>query len=196
MESRPLASHQTASLAARERLALSGPRGAALCEQLAARDDVLEIAAIATCNRSELYLVATDAERVTVAAVEAFAALARFDADELSTVLCVHHDEAAAEHLFRVAGGIESVVTGEAQIQGQLRAAHDAAREQGTCGPVLDRLFRRAVEIGKRQGKTVIVVGDGPGFYTSRALGPYLNEASFLLSEGVPVEAIDAALVR
>ena len=53
-----------------------------------------------------------------------------------------------------------------------------------------------AVELGKRQGKTVIVVGDGPGFYTSRALGPYLNEASFLLAEGVPVEAIDAALIR
>jgi 3-hydroxyacyl-CoA dehydrogenase/enoyl-CoA hydratase/3-hydroxybutyryl-CoA epimerase len=53
-----------------------------------------------------------------------------------------------------------------------------------------------AVELGKRQGKTVIVVGDGPGFYTSRALAPYLNEASFLLAEGVPVDAIDAALVR
>jgi 3-hydroxyacyl-CoA dehydrogenase/enoyl-CoA hydratase/3-hydroxybutyryl-CoA epimerase len=53
-----------------------------------------------------------------------------------------------------------------------------------------------AVELGKRQGKTVIVVGDGPGFYTSRVLAPYLNEASFLLAEGVPVDAIDAALVR
>jgi 3-hydroxyacyl-CoA dehydrogenase/enoyl-CoA hydratase/3-hydroxybutyryl-CoA epimerase len=53
-----------------------------------------------------------------------------------------------------------------------------------------------AVELGKKQGKTVIVVRDGAGFYTSRVLGPYLNEASFLLSEGVPVEAIDAALVR
>ncbi|HEY3493855.1 MAG TPA: 3-hydroxyacyl-CoA dehydrogenase NAD-binding domain-containing protein, partial [Polyangiaceae bacterium] len=52
------------------------------------------------------------------------------------------------------------------------------------------------VELGKRQGKTVIVVHDGPGFYTSRALGPYLNEASFLITEGVPVEAIDDALVR
>ncbi|HEV8550636.1 MAG TPA: fatty acid oxidation complex subunit alpha FadJ, partial [Polyangiaceae bacterium] len=53
-----------------------------------------------------------------------------------------------------------------------------------------------AVELGKRQGKTVIVVRDGAGFYTSRVLGPYLNEASFLLAEGVPVEAIDRALVR
>jgi 3-hydroxyacyl-CoA dehydrogenase / enoyl-CoA hydratase / 3-hydroxybutyryl-CoA epimerase len=53
-----------------------------------------------------------------------------------------------------------------------------------------------AVELGKKQGKTVIVVRDGAGFYTSRVLGPYLNEASFLLAEGVPVEAIDSALVR
>ena len=51
------------------------------------------------------------------------------------------------------------------------------------------------VELGKRQGKTVIVVRDGAGFYTSRILGPYLSEASFLLSEGVPIERIDDALV-
>ena len=52
-----------------------------------------------------------------------------------------------------------------------------------------------AVAIGKRQGKTVIVVRDGPGFYTSRILGPYLNEASQLVAEGVAVERIDEALV-
>ena len=50
------------------------------------------------------------------------------------------------------------------------------------------------VELGKKQGKTVIVVNDGPGFYTSRILTPYLNEAGYLVSEGVPIEAIDAAL--
>jgi 3-hydroxyacyl-CoA dehydrogenase/enoyl-CoA hydratase/3-hydroxybutyryl-CoA epimerase len=52
-----------------------------------------------------------------------------------------------------------------------------------------------AVAIGKKQGKTVIVVKDGVGFYTSRILGPYINEASHILAEGVPVEAIDAALI-
>jgi 3-hydroxyacyl-CoA dehydrogenase / enoyl-CoA hydratase / 3-hydroxybutyryl-CoA epimerase len=51
------------------------------------------------------------------------------------------------------------------------------------------------VELGKRQGKTVIVVRDGPGFFTSRILGPYLSEASFLISEGVAIEDIDQALV-
>lgn len=59
----------------------------------------------------------------------------------------------------------------------------------------LPRVIVSVVEFGKRQGKSVIVVGDGAGFYSSRILGPYLNEASFLIAEGVPIEQIDAALV-
>jgi 3-hydroxyacyl-CoA dehydrogenase/enoyl-CoA hydratase/3-hydroxybutyryl-CoA epimerase len=53
-----------------------------------------------------------------------------------------------------------------------------------------------SVALGKAQGKTVIVVRDGPGFYTTRILGPYVNEAGYLLAEGVPVEEIDEALLR
>ena len=51
------------------------------------------------------------------------------------------------------------------------------------------------VELGKKQGKTVIVVNDGVGFYTSRILGPLMNEAAYILAEGVKVEDIDRALV-
>lgn len=53
-----------------------------------------------------------------------------------------------------------------------------------------------AVEFGKRQGKIVIVVNDGPGFYTTRVLGPYTNEVFHLLSEGVPVDDIDNAMMQ
>jgi 3-hydroxyacyl-CoA dehydrogenase/enoyl-CoA hydratase/3-hydroxybutyryl-CoA epimerase len=56
-----------------------------------------------------------------------------------------------------------------------------------------DEVIATAVELGKKQGKTVIVVNDGVGFYTSRILGPYMNEAAWMLSEGVPIEVIDEA---
>ncbi len=52
-----------------------------------------------------------------------------------------------------------------------------------------------AVALGKRQGKTVIIVGDVPGFYTNRVLGPYMNEAAWLLAEGAAIDELDAALV-
>lgn len=57
-------------------------------------------------------------------------------------------------------------------------------------------VVQKCVDLGRRQGKTVIVVGDGPGFYTTRILGPYLNEAAFALVEGASVEAVDADLVQ
>ncbi|MFO0727244.1 MAG: fatty acid oxidation complex subunit alpha FadJ [Myxococcota bacterium] len=56
-----------------------------------------------------------------------------------------------------------------------------------------DEVVATAVELGKKQGKTVIVVNDGVGFYTSRILGPYMNEASWMLADGIPVEEIDRA---
>jgi len=59
-----------------------------------------------------------------------------------------------------------------------------------------DETVATCVALGKKQGKTVIVVNDGVGFYTSRVLGPYLNEAAWMLTEGIPVETIDAAAKR
>ncbi|EPX62720.1 Enoyl-CoA hydratase [Cystobacter fuscus DSM 2262] len=59
-----------------------------------------------------------------------------------------------------------------------------------------DWVTATCVEIGKKQGKTVIVVNDGPGFYTSRILAPYMNEAAYLLAEGADIAELDRALVE
>jgi 3-hydroxyacyl-CoA dehydrogenase/enoyl-CoA hydratase/3-hydroxybutyryl-CoA epimerase len=63
-----------------------------------------------------------------------------------------------------------------------------------TTDKTADWVTATAVQLGKQQGKTVIVVNDGTGFYTSRILGPYSNEAAFLLEEGASVEAVDMAM--
>lgn len=144
------ATHHTATLAVRERFAMVGERGRGVVEALGSHPAVDELVTLATCNRSELYLVG-DEDAITTAAVEALAHLGGVELeDAITTLLEVRVGMDAVEHLLRTAGGIESVVTGEAQIQGQLRLAHEAAREARTCGPVLDRLFRQAVETGKR----------------------------------------------
>jgi 3-hydroxyacyl-CoA dehydrogenase/enoyl-CoA hydratase/3-hydroxybutyryl-CoA epimerase len=59
-----------------------------------------------------------------------------------------------------------------------------------------DEVTATAVALGRKQGKTVIVVGDGPGFYTSRILAPYMNEAAMLLLEGAAIEDVDGALTE
>jgi glutamyl-tRNA reductase len=153
-------SHKTASLAARERFALVGAAATQLTAELHGHPDVLEVAGVATCNRSELYLVVTDVQATLPVVVAEFARLAAADPVELSTMLAVRSERQAVEHMLRVAAGVESVVIGEPQIQGQLKQARERAQDAGTCGPLLDRLFRAALEAGKRV-RTETRVGAG-----------------------------------
>ena len=99
---------------------------------------------LSTCNRTELYLAREDdAEDVAVATLTE---LAGDRAAELAGVLYRLRDEAAALHLFRVAAGLDSLVPGEGEILGQVRAAY----EGGATGPFLDRLCRQALHVGRR----------------------------------------------
>ncbi len=132
-------SHHKAPIELRERVALDLDA----CRVLAHRLDG-EAVVLSTCNRTELYLVREeDAEEL---AVETLAALAGDRRDDLAAALYRLHDEAAALHLFRVAAGLDSLVPGEGEILGQVRAAFEA----GSVGPFLDKLFRQALHAGRR----------------------------------------------
>ena len=128
-------SHRLAPVEVRERVALDLEAAARLAEALAAGREAV---CLSTCNRSELYLAHSDPD---VADARAAAALADGDLE-----LYRLRDEVAALHLFRVAAGLDSMVPGEGEILGQVRDAYEA----GSCGPVLDRLFRQALHAGKK----------------------------------------------
>jgi glutamyl-tRNA reductase len=144
------ASHKTAPLELRERLALPDLRAARLLAELTEHEVISEAIGISTCNRSELYLVASDVVEAENQALSALSRQAGMRPTELVGGIYSHHGREAVDHLFSVAGGLESMIVGEAEIQGQVRRAHERALEEGTSGPVSDRLFRDALATGRR----------------------------------------------
>ena len=143
-------SHKTAPVALRERLALGPSRAEELCGELVASDVVQEAVAISTCNRTEIYVVAADAVRAEGELLGRLASLAQIRPTELTDVVYAPRNCDAARHLYRVTSGLESMVVGEAEVQGQVKRAYEAALAAGTTGPLTNRLFTAALQTGKR----------------------------------------------
>jgi glutamyl-tRNA reductase len=144
-------SHQVAPVELRERVTLDADGAAALARSLG------DAVCLSTCNRTELYLADVSEER-------AIGALEELAGEPLGGVLYRMHEDAAALHLFRVAAGLDSLVPGEGEILGQVRAAYDAA----AVGPLLDRVFRQALAVGKR-ARTETAIGESPASVSSAA---------------------------
>lgn len=140
--------HHTASLDVRERVAISSDAITRITASLAAEPWLTEALILSTCNRTEAYAVtdAPDGPALVLATVRRL--LPGAPADD--GVYVRRLGEAAAEHLLRVAAGLESVILGESEIQGQVRDAHRVALEAHAAGPVLDRLASCALRVGKR----------------------------------------------
>jgi glutamyl-tRNA reductase len=105
---------------------------------------------LSTCNRIEVYAVVETFHGGMNDVVNVLAAQAGAEPVELFEHLYVHYAAAAVEHVFRVAGGMDSMVVGEAQILGQLRGAYGAADTAGTVGRSLHELAQNALRVGKR----------------------------------------------
>jgi glutamyl-tRNA reductase len=144
-------SHHVAPVELRERVTLDLDAASALAGQLG--DSVV----LSTCNRTELYLFGVDGD-------DALAALEAVAGEPLAGVVYRLHEDAAAQHLFRVAAGLDSLVPGEGEILGQVRAAYEAVE----TGPVLDRVFRQALGVGKRV-RTETAIGESPASVSSAA---------------------------
>lgn len=137
-------SHHVAPIELRERVALTPERAASLARKLG------DAVCLSTCNRTELYLAGDDGSR-------ALSTLEELAGEPLRSVAYWMHDEEAAAHLFRVSAGLDSLIPGESEILGQVRAAYHAAAP----GPLLDRVFRQALQLGKRV-RSETAIGEAP----------------------------------
>src|ERR1700752_640441 len=143
--------HRSAPVEVRERVSFTADQARQAAEELRARGIFHETLVLSTCNRSEVYGVPPETSHECAAALSNY--LCNFHSvqlDLLSPSLYHHYDRHAVRHLFRVASGLDSMMLGEAEILGQVREAYRIAYEQGATGPVLNRLFQGALEVGKR----------------------------------------------
>ena len=159
-------SHRHAPVELRERMGFDSELGQELVRALALVDG--EAVAISTCNRVCLYLAHPDAQAAQARALTELGRLAALPEGEIAGALYTKLDEEAAQHLFRVAAGLDSMVPGEAEILGQVRAAYEAASGAGSTGPVLHGLFHQALRVGKRV-RSETAIGQNPASVSSAA---------------------------
>jgi len=142
---------RTAPVEVREKVSFSHEQALRAAGELRSKGILEETLVLSTCNRSEVYGVNSNANRESAAALSSY--LSKFhevQPDVLNPSLYHHYDHDVVRHLFRVAAGLDSMLLGEAEILGQVREAYLRAHEDHVTGPVLNRLFQAALEIGKR----------------------------------------------
>jgi glutamyl-tRNA reductase len=144
--------HRTAPVEVRERVAFTAEQALDAAGELRRRGILEEAVVLSTCNRSELYGVAAVAGDSDVAneMEEFLTSFHRIPRRELDGSFYRWQGTDAVRHLYRVAAGLDSMLLGEAEILGQLRTAYGAALDHGSTGPVLNRAFQGALEVGKR----------------------------------------------
>lgn len=161
--------HTTASVGLRERLAFNDDSLRAALARLGCggmADSFSELVILSTCNRIELYAVSP---RLDPDILKLFLSEVRgVPADEFTPHLYHYCDEDAIRHLLQVASGLNSLVLGEPQILGQVTNALEQARGAGSSGPLLSRLFQRAIHAGKR-ARTETHIARNPASVSSLA---------------------------
>jgi glutamyl-tRNA reductase len=185
-------SHHTATLEIREKIAITRLDYVARVKELHELDGIEEVVIVSTCNRTEIYSVGPQQSRQQVH--QWLQSKGGLSDEEMSRHCYVRERDHAVRHLFRVSGGLESLVLGESQIVGQLKDAWQMANEAGVVGKVLDRLFQHAFATGKRiRSKTHI--GDHPVSvaYTTVMLakqifGDLISKTVILVGAGEMVE--------
>jgi glutamyl-tRNA reductase len=193
-------SHKTAPVEVRERLVLPEAGRRDFTRELRGAADVHEVVAINTCNRTELYLVVGDPVEAESTVLAMLARQAGIRPTELATAIYSHRNCDAARHLYRVVSGLDSMIIGEAEIQGQVKRSYEGALAMESVGPLTNRLFKAALRTGKRV-RTDTAIGERqlslPGVAVALAreeLGPLDGRGVVIIGTGETSELAARAL--
>ncbi len=152
--------HRSGPLSVLERVSVSADGIPKAVATLASRDNIREVAVLSTCNRTEIYAVTEKFHGAYDDIREFLGGIGGLTSDDLSAFVFAQHDEAAVEHLFEVAAGLDSAVIGESEILGQVKTAWEVAQSEGGARSTLNLLFRHAITAGKR-ARTETSIGRG-----------------------------------
>jgi glutamyl-tRNA reductase len=153
-------SFHTAPLALRERVALLETKAEDVLRELSAHAEIGEAVVLSTCNRTELYVVTADRDAASDAVLGMLARHADLPVEAVREGIYSERNCDAARHLFRVTAGLDSMVVGEAEIQGQVKRAYETALTARSTGPMTNKLFRAGLAAGKR-ARTETAIGAG-----------------------------------
>jgi glutamyl-tRNA reductase len=143
-------SHRSAPVSVLEQLSIGKSDQAKIVDRVLQSSLVTEVMVLSTCNRVEVYAVVDAFHGGLTVIGEVLSEHSGLSLGELTRYAYVHYAEAAVEHLFAVACGLDSAVVGEQQVLGQLRRAYRAAEANHTVGRMLHELAQRALSVGKR----------------------------------------------
>lgn len=184
--------HKTAPLDLRERVVFPLEKLPLYLADLLANENIREAVILSTCNRSELHCDADNADQL----IDWFCRQHELTRVELEPALYVHEDQQAVEHIMQVACGMDSMVIGESQILGQIKAAFSESCAAGAVGPLFNRLFQQVFAVAK-EIRTNTSIGACPVSVASTAVSlakqvfPELNQARVLvIGAGDTVELV------
>ncbi|MBF0316993.1 MAG: glutamyl-tRNA reductase [Nitrospirae bacterium] len=142
--------HKTADVEIRERLAFTPEMLVEGLSSIRGIRGVSEAIILSTCNRVEMYVYANDGVNIAEGIKDFLSRSRSLDRGKLEAALYVHFDDEGVRHIFRVAASLDSMVVGEPQILGQLKAAFDLSLTNKSSGIILNRLMKKAISVGKR----------------------------------------------
>ncbi|HUW63269.1 MAG TPA: glutamyl-tRNA reductase, partial [Spirochaetia bacterium] len=142
--------HRSAPVEIREVLSFSDLHMMEQLVVLRGMPSITEAVLLSTCNRTEVYAVATDLGQGLASVREFLSRRSGVDLFQLQNYTYSHTLYEAIRHLFRVVCGLDSMLLGETQVLGQVRDAYRAAVGAGTTGVVFNTLFQQALAVGKR----------------------------------------------